>query len=118
MAAAVHWKTTGASIGCSRPQHGDHRRGLRVARGLLAGDRRASVADVDDDRPASRIEVLAAGRIADRRAGSLDRDRQVGVERATEDAAGHASVGRGMDHLADRGSGPDADEGTVRHDPV
>ena len=84
------------SVGLERL--GGERRSVRIgqAAGLLAehaGDRRAAMADVDDDRAARRVEVLAAGRIADRRAGCLDRDRQARIERATEDAAGHATRG-------------------------
>ena len=66
--------------------------GVREAGRLLPedpGDRRSPVTDVDDDRAAGRVEVLAPGRVADRGAVGLDRDRQVGIERAAEDAAGH-----------------------------
>ena len=57
------------------------------------GDLAAAVTDVDDDRAAGGVEVLASVGGQDRRAVGLDRDRRVGEARATEDApGGHPAI--------------------------
>ena len=71
--------------------------GIRQATGLFRQDLRhrwPAMADIDNDRAAGGIDVLPAGRIDDRRAVGLDRDRQVGIERATKDPTGQALGGR------------------------
>ena len=53
-----------------------------------AGDGRPPVTDVDDDRAARRVQVLAARGVADRGTVRLDGDRQIEIERPPEDPAG------------------------------
>ena len=80
--------------------HGFGREGAAVGigetRGLVghrAGDLRAAVPDVDDDRTAGSIEVLAAVGVADRRTVCFDGDGWVGQGRTAEHGAGaHARM--------------------------
>ena len=93
--------------------------GVRQAAELLPedpGDRRPPVADVDDDRAARGVQVLAAGRVADRGAVRLDRDGQLRIERATEDAAGHGGecTGGGQSPIARGAAGKEIDKVSSR----